>query len=47
MALYRSGKDIYCATDDRDKVDLLRKEAPHLEILWENDRYYLLHLKQA
>lgn len=42
--LYREKSDIYCATE-AEKVAKLRKNVNFSEILWNNDGYYLLHLK--
>ncbi len=42
--LYQEKKDIYCVTK-RGNVEKLRKRVNFLNILWNNDYYYLLHLK--
>jgi 4-amino-4-deoxy-L-arabinose transferase-like glycosyltransferase len=42
--LYREEKDIFCVTE-RENVEKLRKKVNFLNVLWNNDSYYLLHLK--
>ena len=44
--LYHEKKDIYCATE-RANVEKLKKEVPNLNVLWNNSRYYLIHLKKG
>jgi 4-amino-4-deoxy-L-arabinose transferase-like glycosyltransferase len=42
--LYQEKKDIFCVTE-RENVEKLRKKVNFLNVLWNNDSYYLLHLK--
>jgi 4-amino-4-deoxy-L-arabinose transferase-like glycosyltransferase len=42
--LYQEKKDIFCVTE-RENVERLRKKVNFLNVLWNNDTYYLLHLK--
>jgi hypothetical protein len=42
--LYREKKDIFCVTE-RENVEKLRKKVNFLNVLWNNDSHYLLHLK--
>jgi len=42
--LYQEKKDIFCVTE-RENVEKLRKKVNFLNVLWNNDTYYLLHLK--
>jgi hypothetical protein len=44
--LYRQKQDIYCITE-YEKLDGLKKEVPDLNILWDNQNYYLIHLKKV
>ncbi len=37
-------KVVYCATKGQEEVDRLRKEVPHLTVLWNNKYYYLVRL---
>lgn len=47
IRLYQSGKDLYCVTDDPDKLELLRKDITGLTILWRNESFYLLRLSHS
>jgi hypothetical protein len=37
--------DIYCVTQDKKNVEILKKEVSTLEVLWENGMFYLLRLR--
>jgi 4-amino-4-deoxy-L-arabinose transferase-like glycosyltransferase len=41
---YQEKKEIFCVTE-RENVEKLRKKVNFLNVLWNNDSYYLLHLK--
>lgn len=42
--LYQEKKDIFCVTE-HENVEKLRKKVNFLNVLWNNDNYYILHLK--
>jgi 4-amino-4-deoxy-L-arabinose transferase-like glycosyltransferase len=37
--------DIYCVTQGRENVEILKKEVSTLEVLWDNEVYFLLRLR--
>jgi hypothetical protein len=41
--LYDQKKDIFCVTKYKN-LEKLKKEVPNLNILWDNNYYYLIHL---
>ena len=45
--LLKERKEIYCATKGEKNVGRLKKEAPHLTVLWDNKYYYLLKLENV
>jgi 4-amino-4-deoxy-L-arabinose transferase-like glycosyltransferase len=44
--LVRTTDGIYCATENGEKLDRLKKEVPALLVLWHNKAYALVQLKQ-
>ena len=38
---------VYCATKGQERLDRLRKEVPHLTVLWDNKHYYLVRLENS
>jgi len=38
---------IYCATENNEKLETLKKEMPDLSVLWHNEEYVLLKLSRA
>ncbi|MEI7671280.1 MAG: glycosyltransferase family 39 protein [Deltaproteobacteria bacterium] len=38
---------LYCATENGEKLERLKKEAPALRVLWHNDAYSLVELKRS
>jgi 4-amino-4-deoxy-L-arabinose transferase-like glycosyltransferase len=38
---------IYCATENDEKLERLKKEVPALRVLWHNDAYTLVQLKRS
>jgi hypothetical protein len=37
--------DVYCVTKGKDKFEHLKKRAPHLNVIWKNSAFYLIHLQ--
>jgi len=37
--------DVYCVTKGKDKLEQLEKRTPHVEVIWKNSAFYLLHLR--
>ncbi len=37
-------KDVYCITQHRDKLDEIKTKVRHVDILWDNKAFYLLHI---
>jgi hypothetical protein len=45
--LLRTTDGIYCATENGEKLDMLKKEVPDLLVLWHNESFSLVQLKQS
>jgi 4-amino-4-deoxy-L-arabinose transferase-like glycosyltransferase len=45
--LIRETDGLYCATENDEKLERLKKEVPALRVLWHNDFYSLLELKRS
>ena len=45
--LARKQEVVYCATKGQERLDRLRKEVPHLTVLWDNKHYYLVRLENS
>jgi hypothetical protein len=41
----RQRREVYCATKGQKRIELLKKEFPHLKVLWENKYYYLTKIE--
>lgn len=45
IELYKSGRELYCVTDDPDKVAMLSRLAPGTRVIWTNGSFFMLQLK--
>ncbi|MBU0653240.1 MAG: hypothetical protein KKG96_10215, partial [Proteobacteria bacterium] len=45
--LVRETDGLYCATENDEKLERLKKEVPALRVLWHNDAYSLVELKKS
>jgi len=45
--LVQATDGIYCATQNDEKLERLKKEVPALRVLWHNDAYSLIQLKRS
>ena len=45
--LVRETDGLYCATENDEKLERLKKEVPALRVLWHNDAYALIELKRS
>jgi hypothetical protein len=46
IQLYKNGQDLYCVTDNQEKVNELVRFAPDLRVTWSNGNYFLVHMQK-